>query len=118
MEHTMPSRRHRRFADVLINSPAGAHLRAQPLPAAVAGQSHHSSSSNGVTFDFYATTSIPVDPIYGPNGNIWFSVGNSVGEFIIASKTIRQCPDDASGLAQEIVADNAGNVWFGLSFAQ
>lgn len=111
----MPSRHHRRFADILINSPAGAHMRARPLPAEVAKLGKHSSSAEGVTFDYYTTTATTFGPLYGPNGNVWFTAGGSVGEFIIASKTIRQCPG-LNGLAQEVVADQAGNLWFGMSW--
>lgn len=108
-ERTMATRKHRRYANVLLNSPTGAHLRAQPLPTVVADQDQNRSPGEGVIFNFYATNGIPVDPIYGPNGNVWFSIGGSVGEFIIGNNTIQQCPG-TSGLAQEIISDNDGHV--------
>lgn len=111
----MASRKHRRYANVLLNSPTGAHLRAQPLPTVVAVKDQNRSSGEGVIFNFYATNGTPVDPIYGPSGNIWFSIGGSVGEFIIGNNTIQQCPG-TSGLAQEIISDNDGHVWFGISW--
>ncbi len=110
----MPSRNQRRFADILLNSLAGSHMRAEPLPASVSDQDQHSSSIYGVTFDFYKTYGTTVDPIFAANGNVWFSDGSAVGEFIINEKMIRQC-GSTSGAAQEIIADDDGHVWFGIS---
>ncbi|MFL5541115.1 MAG: hypothetical protein ACJ8J0_19155, partial [Longimicrobiaceae bacterium] len=109
----MPSRTQRRFANVLVNSPAGARMRATQLDAVGSGQEPESSSSSGVTFTYYRTSSTTVDPIYGPNGNVWFSDGSTVGEFVPGTQQILE-GTAVNGLVQELAADNAGNVWFGI----
>ncbi|HVZ39787.1 MAG TPA: hypothetical protein VHI13_10955 [Candidatus Kapabacteria bacterium] len=112
----MPLRNHLRFTDIMLNSAAGATMRAQRLSPELAASTVHSIVSNGVTFDFYQTSSITVGPIVGPNNNIWFAVGTSVGQFVLPQKTIQECPPTQAGLAQELVTDLTGNIWFGISF--
>ncbi len=111
----MPARNRRRFADALLNSQAGDHAQALPLAATFAHANEYSVVNDDVTFTFYKTTNTTFGPIYGPGGNVWFAAGGSVGSFNVADKTITQCPQ-TSGLAQEIVADGEGNVWFGVSW--
>jgi streptogramin lyase len=109
----MPSHKHPRFAEMLAKCKA---RLGDESPASDAA--HDADAIPGVTITLYPTTQPTTGPVFGPNGNVWFSIGGisggTLGEFIAAAKTVRQCPD-TEYLVQEICADKAGNLWFGIA---
>lgn len=109
----MTPRKNRRFIDFLVKHPARNYALLSTEPALLADHDSYSMKSGNVTFDFYKTSATTHLPLYGQNGNVWFTDGGSVGEFIVASKTIKECPQTA-GLAQELINGPNGGLWFGL----
>ncbi|HVZ39786.1 MAG TPA: hypothetical protein VHI13_10950 [Candidatus Kapabacteria bacterium] len=111
----MPTRNRRRFAQALLDTSLGSRILETPLPPSLAGCERYSLALEGAVFDFYATSTSTHDPIPGPDANVWFGVGSSVGSFNIGLQAVQEC-GPGSGLSQGVLADNAGNIWFGQSF--
>ena len=96
------------------HAPSPARLPARQEADYLADKDRHSLSENGISMDFYRTEGMTHSPLYGTNGNVWFAVGSSVGEFILQTKTIKQC-SGTTGASQGIAIDARGQLWFGIS---